>query len=86
MKLKKGFIPHITNGEYYLVPTGNAKFSGIIKGNKTAHFICECLLEKTTQEEILEKMLDKYQVDRPRAEKSIVSVLAQLREIGAIDE
>ncbi len=86
MKLKKGFIPHITNGEYYLIPTSGTAFSGIVKGNKTAHFICECLLEETTQEKILGKVLDKYQVDRSRAEKSVVSVLEQLRKIGAIDE
>ena len=86
MKLKKGFIPHITNDEYYLVPTSDVKFSGIIKGNKTAYFIWECLMEETQQEKIVEKVLDKYQVDRSRAEKSVIDVLTQLKEIGAIDE
>ncbi len=43
MKLKEGFIIKQTDGEHVMVAVGDAKFSGIIRSNKTAAFIVDCL-------------------------------------------
>lgn len=60
MKLRKGFITHESNGEHITVTAGNTAFNGLVRSNKTAGFIVECLKENVTKEEIVHKMLDKY--------------------------
>ncbi len=37
MKLNKNFILHVAEGETLLVPTGDAAFSGIIRGLSLIH-------------------------------------------------
>ena len=72
MKLNKNFIVHNTENESLLVPVGNAKFSGIVRGNKTLGTILELLKKDTTEDELV------------RAD--VKDTLAALRKIGALDE
>ena len=56
MKLKDGFITHETYGEQIMVSAGNVKFSGLVRSNRTAAFIVDCLKSETSETEIIEKM------------------------------
>lgn len=85
MKLKNGFITHDTDGEQILVDTTN-HFSGLARSNKTAAFIVNCLKTETTEAEILEKMLAKYDADEKVMAEDIKMIIGKLRRIGAIDE
>ena len=49
MKLKDTYITHDSDGEQILLDTSSS-FAGLIRSNKTAAFIVECLKEDTTQE------------------------------------
>ena len=86
MRLKQDFIVHKTGEESILVPTGNADFSGVVKGNQTLGFILDCLKEDTTAESILEKMTVSFEGDRNRMEADVKKVLGELQKIGAIEE
>ena len=86
MKLKPGFVPHDMGGEHVIVPTGENSFAGMVRCNGTAAFIVNCLLEDTTREGIVEAMLDKYDVTAEVAGATVDRIVAQLREIGAIEE
>ena len=86
MKLKDGFITHASNGEHITVTAGNTAFNGMVRSNKTAGFIVECLKKDVTKEDIVEKMLEKYDVAREQVERDVDKVLEQLRGIGAIDD
>lgn len=86
MKLRKGFITHESNGEYITVTAGNTAFNGLVRSNKTAGFIVECLKENVTKEEIVHKMLDKYDACEETITKDVDMILARLQEIGAIDD
>lgn len=86
MKLNDGFITHQNTDEHITVTTGSTKFNGIIRSNKTASFILECLKNDTTKEQIISKMLEKYDAPKDVIEKDIDAVLEQLRSIGAIDD
>ena len=57
MKLNKNFILHVAEGETLLVPTGDAEFSGIIRGNATLGAVLELLRKETSEEEITEEIL-----------------------------
>lgn len=86
MKLRKGFITHESNGEHITVTAGNTDFNGLVRSNKTAGFIVECLKESVTKEEIVKKMLAKYDAPEDVIAKDVESILAKLKEIGAIDD
>ena len=55
MKLKNEFITHETDGEQIMVSAGTS-FNGIVKSNKTAAFIVNCLKTDTTPAKIIDKL------------------------------
>lgn len=86
MKLKKGFITHETDGEHITVSAGVSSFNGLIRSNSTAGFIINCLADGTTEDAIVEKMLEKYDAPREVIAADVKKVIANLRGIGAIDD
>ena len=85
MKLNSGFLAHEDDGQMFLVSTGATSFSGLVKSNPTAGFIIECLKKETTEDEIIAKMLEKWDVPEKTARRDVRRILEQLRGIGAID-
>lgn len=86
MRLKDGFITYEGVEEHITVPAGGLSFSGMVRSNKTAGFIVECLKDEVTEEEIVEKMLAKYDAPKERITKDVGDILAKLRGIGALEE
>lgn len=85
MKLKDGFITHETDGEQIMVSAGNVKFSGLVRSNRTAAFIVDCLKSETSETEIIEKMSEKYDALKEIIAMDVKKILDTLRSIGAID-
>ena len=85
MKLKKSFITHLSGDDQVLVDT-TSSFSGLIRSNKTAAFIVDCLKEDTTKEHIIDLMVSKYDASREVIEKDVSVILDTLRRVGALDE
>ena len=85
MKLKDNFITHETDGEQIMVAAGSS-FAGMVRSNATAAFIVDCLKTDTTESEILDKMLAKYDGDKNVMAEDIKTIIGKLRKIGAIDE
>ena len=86
MKLNKDFLLHNIGGESILVPTGNADFSGIVRGNKTLGAVLELLKEETTEEKIVEAIRIRFVAPDGAVEKDVKKALSELRKIGALDE
>ena len=84
MKLKESFITQEMDGEQIMVATGG--FAGMVRSNATAAFIVDCLKTDTTEKDILDKMLAKYDGDKNVMAEDIKMVIGKLRKIGAIDE
>ena len=85
MKLKDDFLTYDSEGEKIIVSVSGA-FQGLARGNKTAAFIIDCLTEDTTPDEIIEKMLEKYNAPREVIESDVKMIVDKLRSIGAIEE
>lgn len=85
MKLKDTYITHESDGEQILLDTSSS-FAGLIRSNKTAAFIVECLKEETTQEKIVEAMFEKYDASKDVLAKDVSEVIEKLRKVGALDE
>ncbi|MBE6843630.1 MAG: PqqD family protein [Oscillospiraceae bacterium] len=86
MKLKEGFITHESMSEHITVTAGNTDFNGMVRSNQTAGFIIECLKNDVTCDEIVAKMLEKYDAPEDVIRKDVDRILKQLGDIGAIDD
>ena len=85
MKLKDTYITHDSDGEQILLDTSSS-FAGLIRNNKTAALIVECLKEDITEENIVEAMFEKYDAPKDVLAKDVSDVIEKLRKVGALDE
>lgn len=88
MKVSKDFILREIAGEYILVPTGisTTKINGLITMNELGCFIFKTLQENHTMEELVSAIVSEYDVDRATAQADAQEFLAQLKEIGGVEE
>ena len=85
MKLKKTFIVNEVAGETLVVPvTGD--FHGIIKAHGCSDFILTCLKDEISEDALVDRLVAEYDVDRERAAADTARLLAELRELGALEE
>lgn len=85
MKLRKEFITHESNGEQIMVSGSTDIFSGMVRSNHTAAFIVDCLKKETTQAEIVDAMVNRYDAPREVIEADVENIIGKLKSIGAID-
>ena len=87
MKLKPGFVTHNVGKEQMMVAAGPAarSFHGLVRSNETAAFIVDCLKKETTEQEIVEAMLQEYDAPAEVIARDVHSVVEKLQEIGALE-
>ena len=88
MKLRDGFITYTADGEQIMVAAGSAAayFQGMVRSNRTAACIVDCLMVETTEEEVVDKMAARFDAPREVIARDVARILAQLRRIGALHE
>ena len=86
MKLNPAFITQTIDDTQFLVPLGGEAFSGIVRSNRSAAFIVDCLKEETDEGAIVDAMCEKYDAPREVIAADVARVLSTLRTIGALDE
>lgn len=88
MKTKKGFMLRSVANRHVVVAVGQASvdFNGLITLNDTGAFIWEELSKGCTYDELLEKMLEVYDVDEKTAREGIDSFLETARSANLIEE
>lgn len=85
MNLNHEFITREIDDQQIMI-SASGKFSGLVRSNKTAAFIVDCLAGDTTEEEIVQKMLAKYNAPEDIIREDVKKILDTLRSIGALDE
>lgn len=85
MKLRTDFITQDIDDIQFLVPVGPEAGNNIIRSNKTAAFIVDCLKEETTEEEIINAMCKKYNTTRENISADVEEIISKLREIHALE-
>lgn len=86
MKLRDGFITYNTGDEQIMVAAGATAFRGMVRSNRTAAYMVDCLKADITREALLDKLEAKYDAPRSVLAADLDRVLEQLRRIGALDE
>ena len=87
MQIKKEMILREIAGENILVPGADAilNLNGLFVMTETATFIWETLPLVENEEQLVDKMLEEYEIDRETAQNDISEFLDKLRSFGIID-
>ena len=86
MKLKSDFIVQDIDDTQFLVPLGREAFNGIVRSNKTAAFIVNCLKKETTKDQIVDAMCAEFDAPRETIAADVEEILNTLRSINALEE
>lgn len=88
MKLKYDFIVREIVGEYVLIPMGESalKISGFLTTNAVGASLMEELKEKRTHEQLLERILDDFDVDEKTASEDIEEFINLLKSHDFIED
>lgn len=88
MRIKEGFLKRQVGERAVVVPIGEAAkdFHGMIHLNETGGELWELLTEETTEEAVLQRMLEIYEIEEEQAKKSLDAFLHKMREAGVLEE
>ena len=83
MKLKQEFVLRDIAGEYVLIPIVSAddKFNGIISVNETGAFIWKQLEKAMSRDEIIQEVLNEYEVSLEHATADVDKFCGNLKEL-----
>ncbi len=86
MKIVKEFILREIAGECILIPTGETtqEFNGLITISETAKFIWQNLEVVDSLDELVDRLLDEYEIDKETATKDAVEFIGTLMSNGFI--
>ncbi|MEQ8176396.1 MAG: PqqD family protein [Syntrophomonadaceae bacterium] len=87
MKISQGFQLMDIAGQHIIVPLGakNVNFNKMISLNNSGVFLWRQLQTENTEAELLEAMLNVYDVDEETAVQDIKSFIKKLIETGIIE-
>lgn len=88
MKIKDGYIIREVAGSSIVVPIGDEQmsFGGIMTLNPVGAFIWKLLENGATKEELVDAVLNEYEIDRDTASNDIDKYIAKLREKNIIED
>lgn len=87
MKIKKELIKREIAGDIILVPVGKTVYdsNGLFVLNEVGAFIWDVLPGAENEGQIVEKILESYDVSPEAAAADTAAFLAKLREMGIVD-
>lgn len=88
MKAKSGFVMRTVIDEYIIMPTDANidRFEGAVVLNEVSALVWKKLQENVTREELLEAVLNEFDVSRETAEKDLDTLLKRFTEYDLIEE
>ena len=86
MKAKPGFVVRNIVDEFILMPKEDniGKLNGTILLNEVSAFVWEKLQNPISKEDLLNAVLEEYEIDRDIAAKDLVNLLETLRGYDVI--
>ena len=87
MKIKDDFVLRKVADSYVVVPVNSLTldFNGVINLNETGAFLFEQLQKGIEKEELVEKMLDEYDVTRVKASADIDLFINKLKDADVFE-
>ena len=87
MKIKQGFMLREVAGNFVVVAVGEASknFNGVINLNESGAFLWKQLMSETTNEKLLDALLNEYDVSEEIAKKDIQMFVNKLKEADILE-
>lgn len=87
MKINKEFVLREIAGDYILVPVGNTamEFNGLITLNEVSALLWEKLQHEVSLEQLIDAVLEEYEVDRTTAAQDVEEFVDKLKETKILD-
>ncbi len=87
MKACDGFILRNIAGESILMPAGDniKKFRGTVLMNELSVFVWNQLQSAVSRDELLARILDRYDIDRQTAAADLDKLLADMEKAGILE-
>lgn len=87
MKIKEGFVLRDVMGQTVVVSTGEATevFSGMIKLNDTGACIWKGLENGLDKNELVDRVLEEFDVTKERASEGVDNFIAMMEEKGFLE-
>ena len=88
MKAKTGYVLRHIVGEYMLMPVGDniSKFNGTVLLNEVSAFIWEKLQKPVSREDLLQAVLDEFDVEEAKAGEDLDALLLKLQGYDLIED
>lgn len=88
MKVQNEFVLREIAGDYVIIPTGKTvlEFNGLITVNEVGQSLWKMLQEEVSFEELVQGILEEYEVEEAVAREDIQEFLDQLKENGILAE
>lgn len=88
MKAKQGFILRNVADENMLMPTGDmiGQFNGSVIMNEVSAFIWEKLQNPISKADLLQAVLDEFEVEKAEAETDLDALIAKFKEYDIIED
>ena len=88
MKIKSGYLLREVAHQYIVIPVEKRvlDFNGMITLNGTGVFIWQNLQEEKTEAELLQLLLDTYNVEPQRAQQDLTAFLDILKNNHLLDD
>lgn len=88
MRVKQGFVLREICGEYIIVPTGEIaiEFNGLMTVNEIGAFLWERLNQEVSFEDLLQAILDEYDVDEVTARIDLKEFIEYLNKYQILEE
>ena len=86
MEIKREFVLREIAGDMLLVPTGRTALdlNGMLTLNEAGAEIWKMLPEAKTEEDIVCRLLEEYEVEEAELRKDVKAFLDKLRDLGII--
>ena len=86
MKIRKELLKREVGGEAFLVPLGKTVYdsNGLFVLTELGAFIWDLLPQAETEEEILQNILQEYEVEEATARKDLTQFLDKLRDMNIL--
>lgn len=87
MRIKEGFVLREVAGQAVVIAVGKASetFHGMINLNSTGRCIWQGVEKGLSEEEIVERILRKYEVEEDQAQKDVKEMLQKMYEAGVME-
>ncbi len=82
MKIKNGFAKRKIANSNIVVPVGSTTkdFNGMITLNDSGSFFWDCMINETTEDEVIKKVLEEYDIDEETAKRDIEKFIKMLED------